>query len=648
MTPGVNHDRTGALPAAQGLALCVCGFAVSLYAAAAAAFNVVSLTGGGLASLSLLTTGLWALFSAMVVALAWRALRPGALHGGAGEAAAPVSETPWRAALGLGLLMVFAAAWSALSLKPDLDDSYYVPNVTFAAAFPDAPITDEVRGVDAFPLEPFRSSHWAISVAYDYLSGSLGRLTGLHPLDVRYFWLPGLAGAMLAAGVFLLMLRIAKTEGEALLGAVAVVALYLIWRDAARDPGNFALPRLFQGKAVIMTALAPVFAAWLWGFLRRPTAIAATGLAGLALGAGGITASAVILYGAIGVGVFAAVLAERPKAAAATLRNALIAALCCAPLALPVWDVLTDPLPLGADSPANEDWPVTVLGHAGLLGKSTWLALVVSLGIVAVLARGAARRAVLAWAATVMVLFVNPLSGQALIDTIVGPNAYWRLFYALPWVPLIGLSAIAVWARMPAALATRRGLVLPAALALAATGSVALDLSRGETSFVWPPVWKLDRAARSEAEAVIAASPEGPMLAPLILSRHIPILDPSRPQLRMRTDGLRVWALHAGLPDMADRRILAVTALGGGATPGQEDEAGSYLGDASRAGAEAQLAALESVLAESAPASVVLRRDAALSTPVAARLEAAGYSLGGETAAYDIWMRESARPASGR
>lgn len=212
MTRGVTHERTGALPAAQGLALCVCGFAVSLYAAAAAAFEVVNMTGGGLASLSLLTAGLWAVFAAMVAALAWRALRPRARRGGTDGEAAAGSEAPWRAALGLGLLMVFAAAWSALSFQPDLDDSYYAPNVTFAAAFPDAPITDEVRGVDAFPLEPFRSSHWAISVAYDYLSGSLGRLTGLHPLDMRYFWLPGLAGAMLAAGVFLLMLRIARTE----------------------------------------------------------------------------------------------------------------------------------------------------------------------------------------------------------------------------------------------------------------------------------------------------------------------------------------------------------------------------------------------------------------------------------------------------
>lgn len=630
--------RTGS---ARLLATAICGLAVALYAAAAAGFELTRLLGGGLPLLSGLTAAFWAGFCLLGLGLVWRGRR---------TALPPTDSDPAPAtggigsALGLALLMALAAAWAVFVFRPDFDDSYYLANVTWAVTHPGLPITDEIRGIAAAPLEPFRSVHWAIAVGYDYLSASLGHLTGLPHLDIRYFWLPGLAGAVLVAGSFLLMTRLCAEDGHALLATLAVVILYVIWRETHRDPGNFAFPRFFQGKAVMMTALTPVFAAWLWGLLDRPTALAAAGLAGLALGAGGMTASTVLVFGGIGCGVVAAALAERPRATPAILLHAGIGALCCLPLVLPLLHVLGDPLPLGADSPANEGWPGTVMGHVKMMGKSTWALLLVLLGVVAVLGRGAARRAVLAWTVLVIALFLNPVTGQVLLDKAIGPNGFWRLFYILPWVPLAGLAALALLDRLPAVLAARRGFVLALALLLALPAMTVFDSLRGQPVPSGHLEWKLDRTARIQAEAVIAASPEGPMLAPLIVSRQIPVLDGHRPQLRLRTFGIRVWALHAGQPELADRRILATAALSGAATPGAETRNAAYLGGEDQAGPAAQLAALTAVIAESTPASVVFRPDAPLAAQIAEILTAAGYAPYGETADHAIWAPEAKTP----
>lgn len=622
----MSADTRAAPRLAEGL----CAVAVTLYAAAAAAHEIVLAAGASLAVLSWLTVALWAGFAIAAIVL-WR-------RAGPPQAAGASPPRAGRAeAGGLALLLLAGAALAVIAFRPDFDDSYYLANVTFAAADPQAPITDAVRGMAAAPLETFRSSHWATAVAYDYLSASLGHLTGLHHLDIAYLILPGLAGAVLVAGCFLLLLRVCPDQREALVATVAVVALFVIWREAHRDPGNFAFVRFFQGKAVVMTALMPVFAAWLWGFLRQPTALLAGGIAALALGAGGMTASAVPLFGGIGVGVTAAALAERPGQALRIAGRAAVAAALCLPFVPALWGVLADPLPLGPDSPANEGWPTTVAGHAAFLGKSTWALLAASLVLVAWRGRGAARRAILAWTAVVGVVFLNPVTGQVWLDTVLGPNAFWRLFYILPWVPLAGLSALLLVDLLPRPLARWRTGVFAAALVLAVPGMAALDGLRGQPVPHWPPGWKLDRETRAQAEAVIAASPAGPMLAPLKISRQIPILSANHPQLRQRTFGLRVWALHAGAPDLADRRILATAALSGAERPGAETRNANYLDALGPTDLEAQLDALSAVLSESAPVSVVLRRDAPSATDVSGRLRAAGYTRHAETALHEIW-----------
>ena len=462
------------------LALAVCLVAGTLWAAGTIGFEYAFATGASLAALSWVTLAALGVLSL----LAWSFAAQGAAGAlpDTGRLARPSH---------LAALLLLGALAPIILFRPDADDSYYMANIVFALAHPELPITDEVRGLFAGPLEPFRSAHWATATAYDYLSASIPWLTGAAALDIRYFLLPALAGAVLVAGCFLLLRELTASEREALIATFAVTVLYLVWVETHRDPGNFAFLRMFQGKAVIMTAALPAIAALICRFLRAPSLPTGLALALLVTGAAGMGASAVFLVGAAAAGIVVGAIAATPRQAVPVVIRAVIAGLLSAALLAPMVRGMADTLPLGLGSPANFGFPTTFVGHMQFLGKSTWLLLVLGCAIIVLATSGEVRRFVLGWTACVIILFANPVSGQLLIDHALGPNAYWRIFYALPWVPLAGLSAIAVYRLLPAWVGrmTVPAIALVAGLAVAA--HMMLAQSRFGPGAAWPPGWKL-------------------------------------------------------------------------------------------------------------------------------------------------------------
>lgn len=188
---------------AHRLALAVCLIAGLFWAAGTIGFEFAISTGGNLAVLARAT-----LISLIVLAASAAAVWNRAWRGGGALPEASEPANPWR----LAALLVLGIILSAILFRPDADDSYYLPNAIFALAHPSQPITDEIRGLAAAPLAPFRSAHWATSTAYDYLTASLAYWTGLPALDIRYFWLPASGGSVLVAGCFLLLRELTETD----------------------------------------------------------------------------------------------------------------------------------------------------------------------------------------------------------------------------------------------------------------------------------------------------------------------------------------------------------------------------------------------------------------------------------------------------
>lgn len=601
-----------AMSPAQRLAVTAAAIPVILWAGGSLAFEVTVLTGGTIATLSALTA------AASATALG------GALALTRGIPVDPRQAGGWRGARFLAALMVLAALITLLAHRPDPDETHYLANVAHALKHRDAPITHAVRGIDATPLRPFVSAHWSNAAPYDYLSAVIEIWTGLHYLDARYLLLPALAAVVFVATAFLLLRRFGLDEGQAVIAVLFLIGVLALWRESHRAFGNFSFVRLFQAKAIVLTVVVPLVTALALGFLRRPDpktwfALAAVTLAGAGMSASILPVAAASLAGLVTGMVWAAPAYWRP-----TLRRAVLLGPAFLPVGFALARILASAdLPIHwSENPANRGWPTTFLGHAKLVGLSTHLLMATCAAAVLVFWTGPMPKILLGWMLVLVVLFLNPVSGDVLIESVIGPNIYWRFYYALPWIPLIGLGLFALAGRLSARPrhSAARIALLTVVVGIAAA---AYEQARDPHRPLWPPSWKLHPPALAATEAILAKTPPGTMLAPDALARTVVILDGERPQLSMRRYDLKVWALGRGRPDLAERRLAAVDLVAGKRAKGRS----------------AKAAALGRVLSETRPMSVVVARRNDRLALIRGILEAHGYAAAEGTARFEIWTR---------
>jgi hypothetical protein len=225
---------------------------------------------------------------------------------------------------------------------------------------------------------------------------------------------------------------------------------------------------------------------------------------------------------------------------------------------------------LGASSPANYGWPSDFLGHASFLVNPsmpvTPVVFVITTGAGLLLLRGKPRRLLAAWVLCAAVLFLNPIVAPALITFVTSPNAYWRMFYILPFPLTIGIVASTLYSRAE----TRGGRRRDATAILAGALLAAAALSVPEASILLRPQaelgltkFKLPEQLVKAAQDVIAVAPEGPMLAPSLLGGTVVLFDSNFPQVRIKKDPIRAWLYAQGSIEDAENRIRASDYLDG-------------------------------------------------------------------------------------
>ncbi|HEY8479065.1 MAG TPA: DUF6077 domain-containing protein, partial [Spirillospora sp.] len=299
----------------------------------------------------------------------------------------------------------------------------------------------------------------------------------------------------------------------------AVAAVYLLWSGTATSSlGSFHLLRMWQGKAMLVSALVPLLFVHLtrWAERRSWWDLALLAAAGVA--AVGLTSSSAFIVPLI------AGAAAAPLLASGRLRTGL-----------PVFAAAAYPVAAGlAVMLFNDDTSVTGRIHDGP-SAFTWVLLHGVLGVLAGcalwLAPWTARRGapalICSGVAAVVTVLVVPGILEAGADLSGAGAVLWRTMWIMPAPILIGLLATV---RIPGAPQGRVGAAVAAAPAVAlvaaliAGGTPVWSTSNGSI-VASRPSWKLPPKSAGTARRVVElAGPGGVVLMPSAFMRAVPLL----------------------------------------------------------------------------------------------------------------------------
>lgn len=415
--------------------------------------------------------------------------------------------------LGTPLALVTGAGFALASLfvvNPDGDDAYFVSRSVATAATGEIPLKDVIftpGTADEIAGEPPVAS-------IEVLAGALARLLGVPAASfLWYAVLP--AVTFLAVWALWRLVRAWAPRRPEL--CFAVGALYLLWSGTnTASLGSFHMPRMWQGKAMLVSALVPLLFVYLtrWAERRSRRDLALLAAAGVA--AVGLTSSAAFVVPLV------AGAAAVPLLAAGRLRTGLGA---CAAAAYPVAAGLAVMLFNDDTSVAGKvhDGPsafafVLLSGALGVLaGCALWLSpWIVRPGVPALICSGVA--------AAVTVLVV-PGVMEAGADLSGAGQVLWRTMWVVPAPALIGLLAAV---RIPAAPRGLPALAAAPALALAAAliaGGMPVWSPENGSTVASRPSWKIAPKAVGAARTVAGlAGPGGVVLMPSAMMRAVPLL----------------------------------------------------------------------------------------------------------------------------
>lgn len=334
-------------------------------------------------------------------------------------------ETRWGTPLALLTGAGFAIA-SLFIVNSDGDDAYFISRSVATATTGEIPLKDVIftpGTADEISGEPPVAS-------IEVLAGAVARVLGVQAASfVWYLLLP----AVTFVAVWALWRLVRAWAPRRATLCFAVGAVYLLWSGlGGASLGSFHLLRMWQGKAMLVSAVVPLLLVYLTRWAERRTRgdlvlLAATGIAAV-----GLTSSAVFVVPLI-VGAAAVVLA-----ASGRVRSGVAV---CVAMVYPIGTALAVKLLYGEtnvvgrvhDAPGSYRW---VLLHAtlGVIGGcAVWLSpWTARRGVPAVLATGVA--------VTLAVLIV-PGVLETGADVSGAGQVLWRTMWAVPVPVLIGLLA---------------------------------------------------------------------------------------------------------------------------------------------------------------------------------------------------------------
>jgi hypothetical protein len=433
----------------------------------------------------------------------------------------PRSERPVRGrALELGLfgLALLCAVYALVVHRPDADDAFYVNLAVAAVDRHDLPLlaVDTLHGRDDLPI------HFAAYRlhSFELLNGAIAWLSGIPVLYV-FHWLAAAGGALLLPLAHARLFRL-LTPRSWLLSTAALVVVLVVAGETHRWYGNFALVRMWQGKAFFLFVFLPLVYAYAIRFALRPTRRGWLLLAAAQIAAVGCSSSAVWAAPAASASALCCVL--RPSRR--DLRRLLVGLLASAYVlaaGLAVRGAMT------ASSPTlrRRHLPGEQLGAAlvEVLGDGTLWAVGIGAVLVAWACRGPGlgRRFAIAVPLAATIVLLSPWADAFVRANFTGPS-FWRALWSLPIPILVTLVVTAPIQWQDSVL--HRGLGAVASVALVAGFALAVPRYPGwsakNEAWISRPTLKVDPSAWPWAMKLNELAPGQRVVAPPGIATWIP------------------------------------------------------------------------------------------------------------------------------
>jgi hypothetical protein len=421
-----------------------------------------------------------------------------ALRSAAPREARQTVDVPPGQPIGTVVALGSAAVLSFISLFAvhiGLDDAFYVDRAAWTADHGTIATRDTLFSSQTLP-----AVHGAgVPVAsFETLQGAVAHVLHLAGGTVVYLFTPPV-GVFVAVWALWRLIRRWAPRRQVLCFVIGHV--YLLWAcHTLAQLGLFFLPRIQQGKIILVCALLPLLWVHLTNWASRPNRRTALVLAGGGIAAIGLTSTATFLMPLIAAAVVLplALRREYPKALGATL-----------PAVYPVLvGLVVHFTHQNIDSPGAPPSPQAAV--QSVLG-TRWFFLI---GWVAVLClvwlvRGPAARLVTAGIAGVLVVVLGP-GVLSVMNVLTGAHA---VLYRTMWVAPVP-AAVGLLAAVPVPARAKWASAVPAA-AIAAAVVVAGAPFWNVVSFQPRPSWRYYPIELRRANQILAQHPHGTVLAPL-------------------------------------------------------------------------------------------------------------------------------------
>jgi hypothetical protein len=432
----------------------------------------------------------------------------------------------------LWALGLTCAGLTLCSHRPDSDDAFYVNLAVSVVDFPHRTLLsrDTLSGLDV-PLGV--AAYRAPSI--ELLSGLISYLTHWPTLQVSHLVVPPIVG-LLTPLALARLLRV--LDPRRWIFALVATLLYLCFDGGSHGSfGNFSFVRLFQGKAMFVTMVAPLVMAHGVRFGLAPSRRTFGMLAASQIAALGTTVTAFwaapVLAGLAVLGAAAPRLKAWRTLCLGALASSYLLGLglyfkwveggasALRAMAAPATDAAGSEAAAEATRQASD---LIGKGYAMVLGHDTHLVAAVAVALCAwpLCRTPLARRFAVVFPLGFFAVLGNPWLTHA-VAAVTTKTIYWRVVWLLPVPVLFGLGASSLL--QPARRVQQIVRVPLFALFLYAFFTYVSPHTIFGT-LRWPPHPKVDMRAYDVAQAIVRSMPpHRQVLAPLAVSRVLPMLN---------------------------------------------------------------------------------------------------------------------------